>query len=71
MLLELEHVVQEDNRSVIRLGSRSYYSCYCCDELMLKRAVAQWYSQRTYVLEVAGSIPAPVIVGVGLTENQS
>ena len=25
-------------------------------------AVAQWYSQRTTVLEVAGSIPAPVIV---------
>ena len=25
-------------------------------------AVAQWYSQRTSVLEVAGSIPAPVIV---------
>ena len=25
-------------------------------------AVAQWFSQRTSVLEVAGSIPAPVIV---------
>ena len=25
-------------------------------------AVARWYSQRTSVLEVAGSIPAPVIV---------
>ena len=26
------------------------------------RSGAQWYSQRTSVLEVAGSIPAPVIV---------
>ena len=25
-------------------------------------AVVQWYSQRTSVIEVAGSIPAPVIV---------
>ena len=25
-------------------------------------AVAQWYSQRTSVFEIAGSIPAPVIV---------
>ena len=25
-------------------------------------AVAQWYSQRTSVLEVAGSTPAPIIV---------
>ena len=28
----------------------------------LKRVVAQWYSQRISVLEVAGSVPAPVIV---------
>ena len=28
----------------------------------IKGAVAQWYSQQTFVLEVAGSIPAPVIV---------
>ena len=27
-----------------------------------KGAVAQWYSQRTSVLEVAGSIPTPLIV---------
>ena len=27
----------------------------------VKGAVAQWYSQRTSVLEVAGSTPAPVI----------
>ena len=29
---------------------------------ILKGAVAHWYSQRTSVLEVAGPIPAPVIV---------
>ena len=29
---------------------------------IFKGAVAQWYSQRKTVLEVAGSIPAPVIV---------
>ena len=37
-------------------------------------AVAQWYSQRTSVLEVTGSIPTPVIVEMldyALTKNQS
>ena len=30
--------------------------------IRLVGAVTQWYSQRTSVLEVAGSIPTPVIV---------
>ena len=36
--------------------------------VLFKGAVAQRYSQRTSMLEVAGSIPAPVIVE--LTENK-
>ena len=34
----------------------------CLRRVLNYGAVAQWYSQRTTVLEVAGSIPAPVIV---------
>ena len=42
-------------------------------DIYLYGAVAQWYSQCTSVLEVAGSIPTPdiVVIVIVLTENQS
>ena len=42
-------------------------------DIYLYGAVAQWYSQCTSVLEVAGSIPTPdiVVIVIVLTGNQS
>ena len=59
------------SRNIHNLFIHECYPGYL--DIYLYGAVAQWYSQCTSVLEVAGLIPTPdiVVIVIVLTENQS
>ena len=57
---ESESILKQSLDMVSKLLLPSIVKCF--NLYLFIRAVSQWFSQRTSVLEVAGSIPAPFII---------